>query len=393
MLCLVMILVTCVMPVFSVSAESEAELKDKLEDLKNQSSAIESEIASLKAQKADQQKIKNALEKQIANLQYQINICTDAIDKNNEIIAENEKEIANKTEKMQQTIFEFKKRIRTIYMSGSTTGGLEILLGADSFSDFIALSQLTQNVSRKDKKMVDGIVAEIEEINLKIEENRALVEEQKAIKAELDIQQDKLDDQVAEISRVISSIQADNKELQTELDRLEAEYQSTLDMLYSPEGGEDTVFEGMFTWPVPGFTNRTSEYGPRWNANHAGIDIAQSGIANARVVAAASGTVTVYCNSCTHNYGKVNSNGSVYSRGCGGGYGTWLKIEHGQHDGISYRTVYAHLSPGSIAVSTGQYVNKGATVGRVGTTGRSTGYHLHFEIRQNGVPKNPMNWY
>ena len=393
MLCLVMIVVTCVTPMFSVSAESEAELKEKLEDLKSQSSSIEKEIANLKSQKASQQKIKSALEKQINNLQFQINICSSAIDKNNEIIAKNEEEIANKTEEMQKTIFDFKRRIRTIYMSGSTAGGLEILLGADTFSDFVALSQLTQNVSRKDKKMVDGIIKEIEAINRKIEENKAIIEEQKAIKQELDAQQDKLDDQVIEITKVISDIQANNKELQSELNRLEQEYKNTLDMLYSPEGGEDTPFEGTFAWPVPGFNNRTSGYGPRWNSTHAGIDIAQSGIANAKVVAAASGTVTVYCSSCTHNYGKVTSDGKVYSCGCGGGYGNWLKIEHGQHNGISYRTVYAHLTPGSISVSTGQKVNKGQMVGRVGTTGRSTGYHLHFEIRQNGVPKNPMNWY
>lgn len=390
-LCTLMLCVTLAQAI-SVSAASQSELEAELKKLQQQSASIENQIANLKKDKAKQQDLKKALESRISNLQSQINLCNSVIEKNNAVIAANEKEIAQKNKEMEKTILDFKKRIRAIYMSNSTAGGLEVLLGAESFSDFIALSQLTQNVSKRDKKMVNEIVDEIKVINEKSAENKKLIEEQKAIKADLVAKQKDLDADVAEINSVISTIQKNSSSLSAELKKLENQYNETMNSLGNPEGGIDIPFDGSFTWPVPGYTNRTSEYGPRWNSSHAGIDISQGGIANARVVAAASGTVTVYCKTCTHNYGKW-SNGKVWSCGCGGGYGNWLKIEHGRHNGISYRTVYAHLAPGSITVSTGQYVKRGQMVGRVGTTGRSTGNHLHFEIRQDGVAKNPMNWY
>lgn len=392
-LCVAMFVGCMSLPSYALTKE---ESQQKLEQLQGEAANIQAEINRLKNNKNEQVKLKNALEARINNLQSQINICNANIDKNNEIIAKNEAEIAVKNEEMEKTIRDFKKRIRTIYMSGSTAGGLEILLGAESFSDFIALSQLTQNVSKRDNKMVDEIVEEIKVIEEKSAENKKLIEEQKAIKADLVAKQDELDKDAAEIQKVINSIQADVNSVVTEQKKLEAEINKTLQELY---GGavNSAPFSGKFIWPVPGFTNRTSDYGNRWNSLHAGIDIAQSGIRDARVVAAASGTVTVKCSSCTHNYGKY-SNGKVWSCGCGGGYGNYLYIDHGIYNGQYYRTVYAHLGTGSVAVSSGQYVAQGQMVGRVGTTGMSTGYHLHFELRhgysKNSLPAdNPMKFY
>ena len=98
----------------------------------------------------------------------------------------------------------------------------------------------------------------------------------------------------------------------------------------------------------------------------------------ATVVAADSGTVAYVNDYCPHNWGKSGS------CGCGGGYGKYVWINHGN----GKETIYAHLS--SLAVSTGQYVSKGQVVGYVGSTGYSTGPHLHFECRYNGVKYNPM---
>ena len=377
----------------SVYAYTKEEVQKEIDRLEQQSQQITNNIKKLQKDKASQNKIKAELDKKIAILQQQIDICNEKISTTNASISANDKEIAKQREKMSGQVQEYKKRIRTLYMSGSTISGIEVLLGAEDFADFIALSQVSLNISRRDKRMVDGIVKVIEKIEEKIAENRKLIEEQKEIKATLDKKQDALDKEVAEVNKIIRGLNSDiasenrdNAQIQKELD----DWNRVMEELSNP-GGSSSVFNGKFIWPVPGFTNRTSEYGPRWNSTHAGIDIAQGGIANAKVVAAAPGTVTVYCNSCTHNYGKVNSKGQVYSCGCGGGYGNYLKIEHGKYKGIKYRTVYAHLS--SVSVRSGQEVKAGTKVGTVGTTGRSTGYHLHFELRENGVAKNPMNYY
>ena len=397
-LCAIMFIGCINLPAY---AYTESQIQSELDRLEKEQAAIKAEINSLNKDKAKQNQLKSALDKQISNLQSQINLCNDKIDKNNAAIAANELEIAEMNKKIEKAIFEYKKRIRTIHMTSSSGNGVEILLGAETFADFIALSQASLNISRRDKKMVDNIVSVIDDIKEKMKENQAIIEEQKTIKASLAAKQKELDAQADSIQKVINSINADIRDEnadKAEIERQIKEWENAMRELNAPPV-DNSPFDGKFTWPVPYALNVSSGYGPRWNRNHAGIDIAKSGIANQSVVAAASGTVTVYYSSCTHNHGKVNSKGQVYSctnsegKSCGGGYGNYLAIDHGTYNGVSYRTVYAHLAPGSITVKSGQKVGKGQQIGRVGTTGRSTGYHLHFELRVNGYPKNPMDYY
>lgn len=135
-----------------------------------------------------------------------------------------------------------------------------------------------------------------------------------------------------------------------------------------------------FMWPVPGFSYITSGVGPRWGRSHNGIDIGDAGIYGAKIVASRAGTVHIGFTGCTHDYGKSGS------CGCGGGYGNYVMI---YHDG-TYTTLYGHMK--SIAVSEGQYVEQGQVIGYVGSTGYSTGAHLHFEVRRNGAYDDPENY-
>ena len=135
-----------------------------------------------------------------------------------------------------------------------------------------------------------------------------------------------------------------------------------------------------FMWPVPGFSYITSGVGPRWGRSHNGIDIGDAGIDGAAIVASRSGTVHVGYTGCPHDYGKSGS------CGCGGGYGNYVMI---YHDG-TYTTLYGHMK--SVAVTEGQYVEQGEIIGYVGSTGYSTGPHLHFEVRNNGSYDDPENY-
>lgn len=125
---------------------------------------------------------------------------------------------------------------------------------------------------------------------------------------------------------------------------------------------------GRFTWPLPGVSTVSSKYGYRWGRLHAGIDISTGGVYGRTIVAADSGTVTTVKNSPS-------------------GYGLHVIISHGN----GYTTLYAHCS--KILVSVGEKVSKGQAIAKVGNSGRSTGAHLHFEIRVNGTAKNPLNWF
>ena len=124
---------------------------------------------------------------------------------------------------------------------------------------------------------------------------------------------------------------------------------------------------GSFMWPVPYTHNITSYYAWRWGRMHWGIDIAASGVNGQDIVASDGGTVTFAGND-------------------GGGYGNYIIVDHGN----GYSTCYAHCS--SIAVSAGQYVSKGQTIGYVGSTGNSTGPHLHFEVRYGSDKLDPLNF-
>ena len=393
-LCFVMFVGASVIP---ASAKTASEIQQQIDKLEKEEKELEKELNELKKDKKEQQKLKDKLDAKIANLQKQIDVCNEKIETNNKTIAKNEAEIAEQQAAMQKVIFEFKRRIRAIYMSGSIAGGLEVLLGADDFADFIALSQLTQNVSKRDRKMVDEIVGELEKIQVKIKENEKLIKEQEEIKTTLTGKQNELDKESSAILDIIKDIQSDQNAVnsqiyQTEQQIKKAEEELEAILQQSNNEGIDVPFSGLFTWPCPGYTNITSGFGYRWGKLHKGLDIAQAGISGKKVVAAASGVVTVGCSTCTHNYGKYK-NGKVYSCGCGYGYGNYVIVDHGIHNGKYYRTVYAHLKPGSITVSTGQKVNQGQKIGAVGTTGNSSGYHLHFEIRQGSSSKNlsPVN--
>ena len=142
-------------------------------------------------------------------------------------------------------------------------------------------------------------------------------------------------------------------------------------------------------WPVNGkvvspFGYRNDPFTNEYKM-HNGIDIAGSGISGKPIVAISDGIVTKANASCSHNYGKKGS------CGCGGGYGNYVTINHGTLNGNTYVVTYGHMS--KPAVGAGQVVKKGQVIGYVGSTGWSTGYHLHFGIAYGGIYRNPMNYY
>ena len=159
---------------------------------------------------------------------------------------------------------------------------------------------------------------------------------------------------------------------------------ATLIQKYAAEFDEDLLLTGQrrkmsavssgYLWPCPGYYLLSSSY-----SDHGAIDICGKDIMGAPVFAAENGTVMYTNNSCTHNFGKAES------CGCGGGYGNYVWLSHGN----GKETIYGHLT--SAAVAEGSAVKKGDLIGYVGSTGQSTGPHLHFECRQDGVRYDPMS--
>jgi len=265
---------------------------------------------------------------------------------------------------------------------------LEMLLGSEDIEDLIARTTLAQRIMRQNQENAELLKAtRVTLEKAKAELDRAL-EAVNTKRAEAEAEQNRLlglrsqhkaklaDQQSAEDQK--SALFAANKKEAARLRALaeaeEAESDKIAKELYGTGSG---YYSGVMTWPVPGFFRITSAFGPRicpfhGKENHSGIDIGRradgTSINGAAIVATGGGKV-------------------IYA-GSRGGYGNTIMIDHG--NGVV--TLYAHQQSGGIKVSVGQRVSKGDRIGTVGSTGYSTGPHLHFEVRVNGTPVNPMKY-
>ncbi len=335
-----------------------------------------------KAKKASQDKIKKALDDKIAATQALINECNKEISKYNSQISAKQAQIDAQNAKMEADKEQFRKRIRAIYMSG-TQSNIQILLGAENFSEFLILAEMTSNLSARDTELINKINEAVAVIKSEQADIQVLLDKQAEVKKELDAKKKTLDSEVREVNEVIDGLKHDIAAAQKIMEDTSKEINQ------GSSGNKNISFSGGFTWPVAGhyyISTTFNENDSIHKGNHGGIDIAGGGISGKPIRAAANGTVYIMKNACSHNYGKSKS------CGCGGGYGNYVAIDHGKNtsNGKTYKTLYAHMS--STAVSNGQYVKKGQVIGYVGSTGWSTGYHLHYEIIENGVKKNPLNY-
>ncbi len=376
--------------VMALTQKEKDQLNNDIANLKQQASAIQSEINKLKSEKADQGAILAAVRKKIANTQAQIDRCNQEIASINSNINANKAEIAAKEAEIEDDIFEFKKRLSAMYMSNSDNS-IQILLGAENFSDFLRLSQFTASMSARDKKLIEALKSEISVLNDKNKENEKLLNDQVAIKSTINEQQRELEAQENEAAAIYNNIAAEQSAEQKDLDAVNAEVKKLQKKL------EDDIASKQYAtfinpntglqWPVSGHFNISAHYKSNdavHKGRHNGMDIAGGGIAGQPIRAVADGYVTLVNNGCSHNYKK-------YGNCCGNGYGNYCTVNHGSLNingsTSNYVAYYAHAS--KIIVSNGQYVKQGQILGYVGTTGWSTGYHLHFGMLRNGSWINP----
>lgn len=359
---------------FDVSA---ASLQDQLAQNQKEQAKIKSEISKLKKEKSSKEAVANQYKKQVSNVQNRINICNELIYQYNMEMKKLEAEIESKNQEIASTKEAFKKRLRAIQMSGDTAT-LTLLLGADSLSDFLAKGQMAKNTSKYDQKIIDELVEAIKSIEANQKDIEAKQAEQKEISAELATAQKEYTSLLNGAQAEVNEVSGDIKEQQNLLkqyEAAEAELEASLREAANFDTSNLIMTSLNFTWPVPGASRISSPYGNRihpvygYKKFHKGIDIPAP--AGKPIVASADGVVSA-----------VKSTKS--------GYGNHIIISHGKAtDGNSYQTLYAHMT--RYIVSKGQSVKKGQVVGYVGSTGTSTGNHLHFEVRIQSGSKGDYN--
>ncbi|WP_373166528.1 murein hydrolase activator EnvC [Agathobaculum sp. Marseille-P7918] len=359
---------------FAGAAEDADELQDKLSSLEDEKAAVKEKIAELTKQASDVEATRAALQSEIDLTKEEISTVEAYIERLQDQIDVKTTELAAAEDALEQKEEEFALTVRTTYEQGDASY-LEVLLNSTSFSDLLSRMEIITAIMDDNKKIVAEYTAAKEDIEQKKQELEDTQASQKEYQENLSYKVDELAASEAEQAALAESIQAYKAESEAEYDRISNEMQdvsnqiAALSAQSAASGG--VPYSGTFVWPTPSCTTTSSVYGYRVHPIygtvkfHAGEDIPAS--YGAEILAAASGTVT--------------------TAGWVSGYGNYTVIDHGG----GTMTAYGHQS--SILVSVGQHVEQGQLIGYVGSTGNSTGPHLHFEVYQNGSTVDPKSFF
>ena len=365
------------------SAVTQAQidaLKGDASSLSAQRKDIQAQIKAIQADKNAALEKRGLLEKQIYLVQQEINNINEQIAMYDQLISEKSAELAQAEADEQAQFDLFCRRMRDLEKQGETSYW-SILFSSSDFSELLDNYMMIEEIIQYDNQVIDSLVA----LQEKVANDRTVLEEaqaeqetakaqQMAAQDELKAQEDEVDKLIAEISAQEDLLEEMEEELNKAARALDAQIKAK-EREYAAQVA-NVPSESGYLWPLPGGYNTISSLaGGRIHpvtgkpGNHAGIDIpAPSGT---NIYAAKSGVVI-------H---AAKGTGSSWS------YGNYVIVSHS--DGTS--TLYAHMS--RIGCKEGQTVKQGDVVGYVGTTGRSTGNHLHFEVRSGSTRKDPVNYF
>ena len=369
------------------------ENSKQISELEQQNSEYRQQLEETQNSLKEKQEYSKKLQEQILELSKKIQVSNEKISTLNSEIKAKQSEIDKKLEAIQDRLDTLRKRLRAIQKT-SDVSSLEIILGAKNFSDLIDKTELVKSLSSYDEKLIKKLQSEMDTISTEqkqLKSDKATVEKEKRSleknKEEINKLSQKNTEIIEQLTKTAESTEAaikKNQEQQNTLIAALEKYNREMakKAQQAQQNGDSTIVvksDGSFVWPCPGHTYLTSTFEEwRGTKNHGALDIADGSIYGAKVVACYDGTVFSTNSSCPHDYGKYSS------CGCGGGYGNYVMIDHGN----GKISIYGHLS--GVTVNTGDKVVAGQLIGYVGSTGYSTGPHLHFEMQQNGVKYNPM---
>lgn len=365
---------TAVSPAFA--AKSVSELKKQMEERNESIKQTEKEINAKKSEKDEAVQKRNSLDLQISAMLDDISDVEEVInEKEAEINAKNA-EIEALTLQIEETNNKLKTRLKVMYEYG-TTSYLQLILESKGLSDLVTRLSVVKRVYDYDK----NVIAEFINTKQQVEDARQLIvnEQKEQIEARdiLEKKKSSLEALKSEKQQIIDELNSDINALEKEEKQKEADYEALKNELNAALAAESSrssksvyTGNGQFAWPSDSSTRITSSYGYRTHpisgkqSLHRGIDIGAA--LGSNVLAAESGTVV--------------------TAGWNNSYGYYITINHG--GGLV--TLYAHNS--KLLVSKGDKVTKGQVIAKCGSTGNSTGPHIHFEVQLNGALQNPMNY-
>lgn len=365
---------TAVSPAFA--AKSVSELKKQMEERNESIKQTEKEINAKKSEKDEAVQKRNSLDLQISAMLDDISDVEEVINEKEAEINTKNAEIEALTLQIEETNNKLKTRLKVMYEYGATSY-LQLILESKGLSDLVTRLSVVKKVYNYDK----NVIAEFINTKQQVEDAKQLIvnEQKEQIEARdmLEKKKSSLEALKSEKQQIIDELNNDINALEKEEKQKEADYEALkkeLNAALAAESSRSTksvyTGNGQFTWPSDSSTRITSSYGYRTHpisgkqSLHRGIDIGAA--LGSNVLAAESGTVV--------------------TAGWNNSYGYYITINHGS----GLVTLYAHNS--KLLVSKGDKVTKGQVIAKCGSTGNSTGPHIHFEVQLNGALQNPMNY-
>ena len=361
----------------AVSQSQIDALEEQRDALRAEREEMQAGIDELESQQADVLQQKAALDAQNEVYRQEIELIEEQVSLYTQLVEQKRQEVELATQAESEQLATYRRHVRAMEENGRYTY-LSILFGSRSLGELMSNLDMIGEIMEADQRSYEQYTAAREQSEQIQAEYETMLTELDSRQSELETEKAALEVQIDEATQMIVELEA-----QLETDRaayeeqlakeaaLEADIQEMIAELERQEAANSIVSTGTYIWPLPGY-RPGSAYGwrihPIWGDRrfHAGEDIgAPSGTP---ILAADSGLVTV-----------IPDNGN--------GYGNYIMINHGG----GRVTLYAHMS--GFAVSNGATVTQGQTIGYVGSTGNSTGPHLHFEVRVNGATTDPKSYF
>lgn len=358
------------------------ELKQKQKEAQSKVNSTGGLLKEVRAEKNTALAEIDELDDQLTAVTEDLAFISEQIEITDALILTTETDLACAVEKRENQYNVYKKRVRYMYING-TIGYLDVILKAENVVDLLNRVEYVNRIAENDRTLV----ARFKETENQIDENLKSVNKAKReyefLSSQYELKASTLENTILKKSELIERLTADEEAFAQQLSDFEADNKRIEKLIKDAEAAEakriaeekaraaaSVYTGGLIGWPVPSSGTITSGYGNRTNPIsgkpefHSGIDIAAA--YGASIVAAESG--------------------AVVSAGWNGGYGNAVVISHG--GGLS--TLYAHNS--QLLVSVGDVVKKGQVIAKAGSTGYSTGNHLHFEVRVNGAHTGPLKY-
>ena len=369
-----------------VTKQDIQNIKDNLSDIQAQKKEVQKKLDSIRNDLSKAKEQVELIQGQVLLTEEEINTSQALLDQYDLQIAQKEAEIHTLEQQEEEQYQEFYRQVRWMEETGSVSY-LSILFEASSFSEMLDYAMLITDIMDYSNRIIDQLNATQAQLGAARDDLAVGRADQAEVQQALEAKKAELEDQRAQAQTLLNQIAASESEyaaeakkladseaqINKELKEAEKKYQAQLEALAQQNNVNMT--SGDWYWPLPGRYKISSLFGNRADPftgkrdNHTGTDIpAPSGTP---IYAAKTGVVTT-----------VNKNKNASS------YGYYCIISHGN----GYATLYAHQKQVPI-VQEGQTVQKGQVIGYVGTTGRSTGNHLHFELRVNGVRNDVLRLY